>query len=104
MPVDEDSQADIATKLIYAGVLSQKSAREELNMQYTKEAEQINSEQEAKIYRETYTKLKAEAQAKKDFGKFLSETGNTEEEVTKKDVNPDENSTTDNNNPVRPLA
>ena len=104
MPVDEDSQADRATKLIYAGVLSQKSAREELNMQYTKEAEQINSEQEAKIYRETYIKLKAEAQAKKDFGKFLSETGNTEEDVTNTEVNPDENSTTDNNNPVRPLA
>ena len=104
MPVDEDSQADRATKLIYAGVLSQKSAREELNMQYTKEAEQINSEQEAKIYRETYIKLKAEAQAKKDFGEFLSETGNTEEDVTNTEVNPDENSTTDNNNPVRPLA
>ena len=104
MPVDEDSQADRATKLIYAGVLSQKSAREELNMQYTKEAEQINSEQEAKIYRETYIKLKAEAQAKRDFGEFLSETGNTEEDVTNTEVNPDENSTTDNNNPVRPLA
>ena len=104
MPVDEDSQADRATKLIYAGVLSQKSAREELNMQYTKEAEQINAEQEAKIYRETYTKLKAEAQAKKDFGELLSETGNTEEDINKTEVNPDENSTTDNNNPVRPLA
>ena len=104
MPVDEDSQADRATKLIYAGVLSQKSAREELNMQYTKEAEQINAEQEEKIYRETYTKLKAEAQAKKDFAEFLSETGNTDENVTNTEVNPDENSTTDNNNPVRPLA
>lgn len=68
MPVDEDAQADRATKMIYASVLSQKSAREELNLQYTDEAKQIAKEQEDKIYRETYIKLKAEAQARKDFG------------------------------------
>ncbi len=68
MPVDEDAQADRATKMIYAGVLSQKSAREELNLQYTDEENQIAKEQEEKIYRETYIKLKAEAQARKDFG------------------------------------
>lgn len=68
MPVDEDAQADRATKMIYASILSQKSAREELNLQYTDEANQIAKEQEAKIYREAYIKLKAEAQARKDFG------------------------------------
>ena len=104
MPVDEDAQADRATKLIYASVLSQESAREELNMQYTKEAEQINREQEEKIYRETYIKLKAEAQARKDFGELNTANDIVVTEENAKTDNPDANAKVDNNAPVRPLA
>lgn len=68
MPVDEDAQATRVNQSIAYGVLSQKSGRNELNLQYVGEEEQIAKEQEAKIYRETYIKLKAEAQARKDFG------------------------------------
>lgn len=104
MPVDEDAQADRATKLIYASVLSQESAREELNMQYTKEAEQINREQEEKIYRETYIKLKAEAQARKDFGELNTANDIVVTEGNTRTNNPDVNAKVDNNAPVRPLT
>lgn len=74
LPQDEDALADRITKYIYSGVMSQESGRHESNMQYTNEAEQIRKEAEDKIYRETYIKLKAEAQARKDFG--IDETAN----------------------------
>lgn len=74
LPQDEDALADRATKLLYASVLSAKGAREELNLQYVDDENQIRKEQEEKIYRETYIKFKAEAQARKDFG--IEETAN----------------------------
>lgn len=68
MPQDEDSMANRVQQLTFASILSEKSAREELNLQYTDEEAQIRKEQEEKLYRETYIKMKAEAQARKDFG------------------------------------
>ena len=68
MPQDEDAMANRVQQLTFASILSEKSAREELNLQYTDEEAQIRKEQEEKLYRETYIKLKAEAQARKDFG------------------------------------
>lgn len=74
MPQDEDAMANRVQQLTFASILSEKSAREELNLQYTDEEKQIRQEQEDKLYRETYIKLKAEAQARKDFG--LEQTAN----------------------------
>lgn len=74
MPQDEDALANRVQQLTFSSILSQKSAREELNLQYTAEEEQIRKEQEEKTYRDTYIKLKAEAQARKDFG--LEQTAN----------------------------
>lgn len=74
MPQDEDAMANRVQQLTFASILSEKSAREELNLQYTDEDEQIRKEQEEKIYRDAYIKLKAEAQARKDFG--LEQTAN----------------------------
>lgn len=74
MPQDEDAMANRVQQLTFASILSEKSAREELNLQYTDEEEQIRKEQEEKIYRDAYIKLKAEAQARKDFG--LEQTAN----------------------------
>ena len=74
MPQDEDAMANRVQQLTFASILSEKSAREELNLQYTDEEKQIRQEQEGKLYRETYIKLKAEAQARKDFG--LEQTAN----------------------------
>lgn len=68
MPQDEDALANRVQQLTFASILSQKSARDELRLQYTNDEMQIRKEQEEKIYRETYIKLKAEAQARKDFG------------------------------------
>lgn len=68
IPQDEDATADRVVKLLYAGVISQENARHELNLQYTDDSELVGKEAEDKIYRETYTKLKAEADARNDFG------------------------------------
>lgn len=68
IPIDETEQSNRVQQLSFASIISQKAAREELNIQYTEDDLQIQKEQEDKIYRETYIKLKAEAQARKDFG------------------------------------
>lgn len=86
MPVDEDAQSTRVNQSIAYGVLSQKSGRTELNLQYVGEEEQIAKEHEEKIYRETYTKLKAEAQARKDFGILGTAKDVVVDRVTKEDV------------------
>ncbi len=89
MPQDEDAKANRVQQLTLTSILSQKSAREELNLQYTDEENQIRKEQEEKIYRETYIRLKAEAKAREDFGLeqtaddiVIDETGNVNGEKT----------------------
>lgn len=89
MPQDEDAMANRVQQLTFASILSEKSAREELNLQYTDEEAQIRKEQEEKLYRETYIKLKAEAQARKDFGLEAS----AEDIVVDKTDNPTQTNT-----------
>lgn len=104
IPQDEDALADRVTKLIYAGVLSQENGRHELNMQYTDDTELIRKEAEDKIYRETYIKLKAESQARKDFG--LEQTAN-DIVVDQVDDNPAKNEAKpkiDNNAPNKNIS
>ena len=91
MPIDEDAQANRVNQLTMSGVLSKRAGRSELNVQYNDDDKQIALEQEEKIYRETYVKLKAEAQARKDFG--VLDTAN--------DVKPDA-SKVDNRLPYKP--
>ena len=68
IPQNTAELIDNATKLVYAGAMSQESCASECDLQYPDDMKTIANEQEAKIYRETYIKLKAEAQARKDFG------------------------------------
>lgn len=98
MPVDEDAQANRVNQLTMSGVLSKRAGRSELNVQYDDDDKQIALEQEEKIYRETYVKLKAEAQARKDFG--VLDTAN-DVIVDGKDVKPDA-SKVDNRLPYKP--
>lgn len=98
MPVDEDAQANRVNQLTMSGVLSKRAGRSELNVQYNDDDKQIALEQEEKIYRETYVKLKAEAQARKDFG--VLDTAN-DVIVDGKDVKPDA-SKVDNRLPYKP--
>jgi len=98
MPVDEDAQANRVNQLTMSGVLSKKAGRSELNVQYNDDDKQVALEQEEKIYRETYIKLKAEAQARKDFG--VLDTAN-DVIVDDKDVKPDA-SKVDNRLPYKP--
>lgn len=68
IPANRGEQVDQTTKMIYAGMLSAEAGTHEVDLNYPNDMEQIKREQEDKIYRETYIKLKAEAQARKDFG------------------------------------
>ena len=99
MPVDEVAQSNRVQQLSFAGILSQKSAREELNLQYTDDEKQIEAEQEQKIYRETYIKLKAEAQARKDFGLEDTAQDVVVDDVTGKDGGAIQKNNVDNNAP-----
>lgn len=102
LPQDEDATANRVQQLTFASILSQESSRQEMNLQYTGEAEQIKKEQEDKIYRETYIRLKAEADARKDFG--INNTANDvvvnkiEDNPSKKEYIPK----VDNNAPNKP--
>ncbi|MBD5306091.1 MAG: phage portal protein [Bacteroides sp.] len=87
LPQDEDAAADRVSKLYYASIISGKSSRSELNLQYPNDEIQIQREQEEKIYRETYIKFKAQAQARKDFG--LDQTASEVIDISEpKDENP----------------
>lgn len=74
IPANRGEQVEQGTKLLYAGALSAEALTHELDLQYPNDMEQIKKEAEEKIYRETYIRLKAEAQARKDFG--MEETAN----------------------------
>lgn len=74
VPTNRGELVDQTTKLLYAGMISAESGAQEIDLQYPNDMERIEREQEAKIYRDTYIKLKAEAQARKDFG--LADTAN----------------------------
>lgn len=68
IPQNTAELVDNTTKMVYAGMLAAEDGASECDLQYPDGAKTIAREQEEKIYRETYIKLKAEAQARKDFG------------------------------------
>lgn len=85
IPQNTAELVDNTTKMVYAGMLAAEDGASECDLQYPDGAKTIAKEQEEKIYRETYIKLKAEAQARKDFG--LEPTAN-DVVVDKVDNNP----------------
>ena len=68
VPSNTAELIDNTTKLVYSNILSCRDAATEVDLQYLDTEKQIRKEQEDKIYRETYIKLKAEADARRDFG------------------------------------
>lgn len=68
LPTNKAEQVDNTTKLVYAGIISQQNARNELDLQYVDDERLIAKEAEDKLYRETYIPLKAKADATTDFG------------------------------------
>lgn len=68
IPANRAELVDQTTKMLYAGMISAEASTHEVDLQYPNDMERIRQEQEEKIYREEYTKLKAQAQARKDFG------------------------------------
>lgn len=85
IPQNTAELVDNTTKMVYAGMLAAEDGASECDLQYPDGAKTIAREQEEKIYRETYIKLKAEAQARKDFG--LEATA--KDIVVSEDDNPD---------------
>lgn len=89
IPANRGELVDQTTKMIYAGMLSPEAGTHEVDLQYPNDLEQIKREQEDKIYRETYVKLKAEADARRDFG--LQDTANEVIDVNQDDKNTESN-------------
>lgn len=87
IPANQGEKVDQTTKMIYAGMLSAEAGTHECDLNYPNDMERIRREQEDKIYRETYIRLKAEAKARKDFG--LDNTANDAIASNPKDQNPD---------------
>lgn len=68
IPANRGELVEQTTKMLYSGMLSAEAATHEVDLNYPNDMEQIRREQEDKIYRQEYIKLKAQAQARKDFG------------------------------------
>lgn len=68
IPANRAELVDQTIKMLYAGMISAEASTHEVDLQYPNDMEQIKREREEKIFREEYIKLKAQAQARKDFG------------------------------------
>lgn len=68
IPANQGEKVEQTTKMIYAGMLSAEAGTHECDLNYPNDMKRIKEEQEDKIYRETYIKIKAEAEARKKFG------------------------------------
>lgn len=97
IPANRGELVDQTTKMLYAGMISAEAGTHEVDLQYPNDMEQIKREQEDKIYRETYIKLKAEAQARKDFG--LQDTANDIVDITQSQTPNPQSPGIDNNAP-----
>lgn len=68
IPANRGEQVEQTTKMLYAGIISQENARHELDLQYPDDRELVRKEAEESIWRKKYFDLKAQADARKDFG------------------------------------
>lgn len=89
LPSNDKEVADIQTSLVAFGVKSTKAAAADIGNQWVDDIETVRQERNQKTYDDTYYKLKAEADARKDFGleDTATETIVTEKEDSK-DINP----------------
>lgn len=87
MPSNDKEVIDNECAMVYAGIKSTKAAAADIGNQWVDDIQNVRQEKIQKIYDEEYTKLKAQAQARKDFG--LEDTANdTIVSKTTKEVNP----------------
>lgn len=83
LPSNDKEVADIQTSLVAFGVKSTKAAAADIGNQWVDDIETVRQERNQKIYDTEYYKLKAQADARKDFG--LEETA-TETIVSESEV------------------
>lgn len=105
IPANRGELVDQTTKMLYANMISSEAATHEVDLNYPNDMAQIRREQEDKIYRETYIRLKAEADARRDFG--MEEAANevvVEESEEENPVEEENKPRIDNNAPGKNMA
>lgn len=73
LPQNENEIVDRATKLVYAGLLSQENGANEVGLDYLGDMEKVRKESEDKLFRENYIPTMAKMQAEKEYGVPVSE-------------------------------
>lgn len=68
IPNNTSEEIENATKLVYAGVLSQENARSMLDLQYINDSKLVEQEKIRDLYLKAYTPLEAQADAESKFG------------------------------------
>jgi hypothetical protein len=68
IPNNTSEEVDQATKLVYAGILSQENARSMLDLQYLNDAKIVSDEKERDLYQKTFVPLKAKYDAEQKYG------------------------------------
>jgi hypothetical protein len=85
VPQNTSEKVENTTKLVYAGILSRDSARSEMDMQYPDDDKRVISDLDADTYRKTYQALKAQADAKREFGDLLDSTSTKTDDTDDKE-------------------
>jgi hypothetical protein len=80
IPQNDAENADIATKLVYAGVLSQANARSFLDLQYLNDANLVDEEKKKDLYIKNYVPIQAKAEAEAKYGTTTESDTGTESE------------------------
>lgn len=73
LPQNEGELIDQVTKLVYAGILSQENAANEIGLDYIDDMEKVRKEAEDKLYRDSYIPVIAKAEAEAKYGVPVSE-------------------------------
>lgn len=94
IPNNVSEEIENTTKLVYAGILSQENARNELSLQYLNDAKKTIEEKERDLYLKTFIPLKAKAEAEAQFG--------TSEGEPSSEGNEDEDKNEPSDNPYKP--
>lgn len=68
VPSNFSENVENTCKMVYAEILSRENGRHELDVNYPDDMTRIRKEQEDMVYREIFTKIKAEAEARRKYG------------------------------------
>jgi hypothetical protein len=104
IPQNDAENADIATKLVYAGVLSQANARSFLDLQYLNDANLVDEEKKKDLYIKNYVPIQAKAEAEAKYGTTTENDANTESDGNDSGDDAKSGANVDNNASNRDIA